>query len=135
MNVEKGEHTMRMILSREEYVASLCDDTATKTRKFAEMLGRKRREMIEDCMALHIQHVWRMTGKDGWEMNEFNVTEWKLAINNFLWSNLPGDTTLNQAEAIACKMLQIVEDHYIDKKEGIIVDKVNVEEGRKKKNE
>lgn len=45
-------------------------------------------------------------------MNEFDREEWKLRINALLWSCLPCDTTLQQAEDCAIKMLDIVDSVY-----------------------
>ena len=34
-----------------------------------------------------------------------DITDIKLAINDFLWTNLPGKTTLELAESVALEML------------------------------
>lgn len=45
-------------------------------------------------------------------MDEFDITEWKLLINNFLWSHLPTDTTLAEAETVACEVLECIDMFY-----------------------
>ncbi len=42
-------------------------------------------------------------------MNEFTIEEIKMKINNLLWQVLPGKTTLDEAERIACQWIQKLE--------------------------
>lgn len=39
------------------------------------------------------------------------LDEWKIILNNMLWSTCPGSMTLNEAEAMACEMLEVVRGH------------------------
>ena len=42
------------------------------------------------------------------EETEKDKLELKLAINNLLWMNLPGNITLEEAEVMACEILDII---------------------------
>jgi hypothetical protein len=59
-------------------------------------------------------------------MDEFNAEEWKEKINNLIWTNFPGDTTLDQAEEVACRMFNAVENFYRMRKQP--KDSRNIEE-------
>ena len=42
-------------------------------------------------------------------MEEFTIEEIKMKINNLLWQVLPAQTTMADAEKIACRWIQIYE--------------------------
>ncbi len=40
--------------------------------------------------------------------DEDNITRLKRKINNLLWEELPADTTISDAEIIACRIIQMI---------------------------
>ena len=63
--------------------------------------------LCEDCRNYSSRCTcgWRDPGPEP----DDRGTRLKLAINNALWMRLPGDTTLDKAEELACELLVAVE--------------------------
>jgi len=42
---------------------------------------------------------------------ENETTSMKVEVNTFLWQILPGETTLNEAEDLACRIFDLIKAH------------------------
>ena len=50
----------------------------------------------------------KITDKMNEEMRRDEITELKMAINQFIWSNGPPDMTLEDADKVACEFLRLL---------------------------